>query len=54
LGNSHSALLVIAIVGLFVLLQLRRKKPAQLTLMYLLIAPTISALTIDAPITNRL
>lgn len=54
LGNMNPALLITFLSGLYFLVKKNQKKSSQLTLAYLFLSPVISALTIDAPITNRL
>lgn len=54
LGNLNPGLLIFFLAGIWILIKERRNSASQLTLLYLLLSPTISAMTIDAPITNRL
>jgi len=54
LGDINPVLLIGLLVGLYLLVRDHQKPAAKLTGLYLLFSPLISALTIDAPITNRL
>lgn len=54
LGNLNPALIIFFGLGLYIVLRNYRHQRSQLALFYLLVAPLVSAITIDAPITNRL
>lgn len=54
LGNSNPAQLIWVVIGGYAIFQARKEKQNQLLLFFLFASPTVSALTIDAPVTNRL
>ena len=54
LGNMNPILLFFVVFGVYALWQQRSHIAAQLLALYLFIAPIPNAVTIDAPITNRL
>ncbi len=54
LGNMNPVLLVWIGIGLWGVISQLKQKSHQLLLSYLLLSPVLSAVTVDAPITNRL
>lgn len=54
LGNLNPALIIFFVSGFYIVLRSYRHQRSQLALFYLFVTPLISAMTIDAPITNRL
>jgi len=54
LGDMNPALLLAFLLGLYAVGKNIAKASSKLVLLYLLLSPLVSAVTIDAPITNRL
>lgn len=54
LGNMNPVLLIWISLGLWLVISQVKQKSHQLLLSYVLLSPLLSAVTVDAPITNRL
>jgi 4-amino-4-deoxy-L-arabinose transferase-like glycosyltransferase len=54
LGNMNPILIFAWVTGSYLLIKNASRRESQLTALYFFLSPLISALTIDAPITNRL